>query len=958
MSIWEQIQKEAQANVWSRSNRYAQHVFVSFEDDDEWEGLVEDGDKEHNVYIGKSDDEWDCGCGSPVMPCVHICAVVIANKAQSVKKEEERETIALVGIRFVINSVESGLVLSMETDEENPIPIEGALAKYKNISVSNEDVLLLSKMSMFLGKPLQRNELELFLEHMIAQNQKIILNGNKIFPSVEQSGSLAIVEDIGDDFRVRIVRDPNVLAVYGNTGLLYKANKKRKELRLVGTNGLTQAQYSSFLRGVVYEVHDVHRLVSRIIPELKKRVPVDIRTERLPKDEVLEPYLLIDVQQKEESLLVHPKIVYGDPPIAEVFGEKITFLAKQVPIRDFKKENDIIERSLGILRIPIGMEKSFTAEDAVVHASFISKLVSENPTWKVQGQALSQFRVSDVLKPKITVSDSDMDIDFGGADPERVFEAWQANRSMVPLTGGGWAPLPEGWLNEYGHLVADLLSAKNASKGEIPKYALFDLARLCQKLDQNIPDLGGLRMLVSNFNGIKPAALPEDLNAELRSYQITGVNWLMFLKEMGIGGILADDMGLGKTLQTLCILESRSLVVVPTSVLSNWKNEANRFRPNLKVYIYHGNQRKFDKDADIILTSYAILRNDLETFQQEEWNIVVLDEAQAIKNPRSQTALAAFELKAKFRVALTGTPIENRLEELWSQMHFLCPGFLSGIKNFRKQYEVPIANGDAGVAQRLRDRIKPFVLRRLKKDVAKELPPRTNMTLFCSLSDEERALYDAVRAATYEEMVKALEEGKSYSVMSALEALLRMRQASCHSGLLPGQGAETSSKVELLIDRLMELTAAGHKALVFSQWTQFLDRIEPHLKKNDISYVRLDGSTKNRGEVVDRFQSEYGPSVFLASLKAGGTGLNLTAADHVFLMDPWWNPAVEEQAADRAHRIGQDNPVNVYRIVSEHTVEEKVLLLQERKRQIADAALNNAAQAAAITKEELMSLLE
>jgi SNF2 family DNA or RNA helicase len=477
-------------------------------------------------------------------------------------------------------------------------------------------------------------------------------------------------------------------------------------------------------------------------------------------------------------------------------------------------------------------------------------------------------------------------------------------------------------------------------------------------LDQDVPDLGGLRMLVSDFKGIKEATLPDDLHAELREYQVVGVNWLFFLKEMGIGGILADDMGLGKTIQTLCILEHRSLVVVPTSVLSNWKKEAKRFRPNLRVHIYHGTQRTYDTEADVILTSYAILRNDLKKFQEEEWSVVVLDEAQAIKNPRSQTAQAAFQLRARFRVALTGTPIENRLEELWSQMHFLCPGFLSGIKNFRKQYEVPIANGNQGVAKRLRERIKPFVLRRLKKDVAKELPPRTNMTLYCTLKDEERSLYDAVRAATYESMVRALEEGKKFSVMSALEALLRMRQASCHSGLLPGQTAETSSKVELLIERLLELTAAGHKALVFSQWTQLLNRIEPHLKSNNISFVRLDGSTKNRGDIVDRFQADDGPSIFLASLKAGGTGLNLTAADHVFLMDPWWNPAVEDQAADRAHRIGQDKPVNVYRIVSENTVEEKVLKLQDRKRLIADAALNNAAQASAVTKEELMSLLQ
>ena len=959
MSIWAQIQRSSKPSTWSKANSYSNHVFVLAQDEVEWEVIVEDGKKEYEVYLGIEDEEWDCTCGAKNMPCVHICAIAIAKKNNTLKREEDRTVTKALGVRFVLLSSDEGLTLAAQTDEEKPKRLTGNLFTKDDIVLTDDDRLFLSQMGSAVGRVLYRTEVVQFLERAISRKEKIVLDGKNVFPSLEQSGTLAIVEDFHEGFRVRFVRDPNVAAVYGRSALLYKANKKRRELRLIGTNGMTHSQYNAFVRGIVYEVDDVQRLVSKVIPELKKRVPVDVKTNRLPKDEELTPYLLIHVQQKSQNLLVFPKIVYGEPPIAEVIGESITFLSNEVPIRNIKKEQEIIDKALNSLRIPIGMERVFSAEDAVYHASALIQLLERNPEWKVQGDALELFRVVEPLEPTITVSGEDLDIDFGDEiDPEDVFDAWHANRTMVPLSGGGWAPLPEDWLKNYGHLVADLLSAKKASKGQIPKYALFDLARLCEKLDQNVPDLGGLRMLVSNFSGIQEASLPEDLNAELRSYQVVGVNWLSFLKKMGIGGILADDMGLGKTIQTLCILEHRSLVVVPTSVLSNWKNEAKRFRPSLRVHIYHGTQRKYDKDADVILTSYAILRNDLEKFQEEEWNVVVLDEAQAIKNPRSQTAQAAFALRARFRVALTGTPIENRLEELWSQMHFLCPGFLSGIKNFRKQYEVPIASGDNGVAKRLRDRIKPFVLRRLKKNVAKELPPRTNMTLFCALTDEERALYDAVRVSTYENMVQALEEGRSFSVMSALEALLRMRQASCHSGLLPGQSAPTSSKVELLVERLLELTAAGHKALVFSQWTQFLNRIEPHLQSNDISYVRLDGSTKNRGEIVDKFQSEEGPSIFLASLKAGGTGLNLTAADHVFLMDPWWNPAVEEQAADRAHRIGQEKPVNVYRIVSEKTVEEKVLKLQDRKRQIADAALHNASQAASITKEELMSLLE
>jgi SNF2 family DNA or RNA helicase len=300
--------------------------------------------------------------------------------------------------------------------------------------------------------------------------------------------------------------------------------------------------------------------------------------------------------------------------------------------------------------------------------------------------------------------------------------------------------------------------------------------------------------------------------------------------------------------------------------------------------------------------------------------------------------------------------VENRLEELWAQLHFTNPGLLGGRRDFRNRYERPISLGEPGVAAHLRQRIAPFLLRRLKKEVARELPPRTDMVLYCTLSREERAVYDAIRAATRERIVSELARGQG--VLAALEALLRLRQASCHSGLVPGQGAESSSKVELLVETLEEVVSEGHKSLVFSQWTSLLDRIEPHLRAAGIPFVRLDGSTRDRGAVVEQFQDDNGPPVFLISLKAGGTGLNLTAADHVFLVDPWWNPAVEDQASDRAHRIGQDKPVMVYRLVAEETVEERILKLQERKRALAEAALGEADRASSITRDELLALLE
>jgi SNF2 family DNA or RNA helicase len=414
-------------------------------------------------------------------------------------------------------------------------------------------------------------------------------------------------------------------------------------------------------------------------------------------------------------------------------------------------------------------------------------------------------------------------------------------------------------------------------------------------------------------------------------------------------------MGLGKTLQALCALPGRTLVVAPTSVLFGWWEECERFRPALRRCLFHGPGRTLDENADITFTSYALLRLERERLAAVAWDGVILDEAQAIKNPDSQAAEAARGLRARVRVALSGTPVENRLEELWSVFHFLNPGLLGERADFETRFARPIAAGDAEAAERLRRRIRPFVLRRRKSEVARELPPRQELIVHVDLSEEERAVYDAVRATTLPEVVAKLREGGS--VMAALEVLLRLRQACCHPGLLPGGKGESSAKLEALLERLETLVAEGHKALVFSQWTSLLDRVEPALERAGLAFARLDGSTRDRGAVVARFSEPEGPPVLLISLRAGGTGLNLTQADHVFLLDPWWNPAVEDQAADRAHRIGQTRPVLIHKLIARGSVEDGILALQARKRALASAALDEAALGAALTREDLLELL-
>lgn len=954
MPIFDAVRDAARDDIWSRGVQLAREdrvLGISESEDEYILSVVPKGRaRPATVHLWPDDSDWSCDCPATLRPCLHIVASAIAlrQSCESGTGLPTTGTSGLTTIGYRLVRSERGLIVRrvvVGLDEETVLegPIQGQHNGPAALSFSDADVAAETAVARRFGAVVGRERLPR-LFRALSDVSDVMLDGEPIAVSDQPVVPHGWIEDYGQGFRLRLVRDPSITEVFSN-GIVACGTM----LHFIGDGQLSREQRKVLTRGVIFGVDEVGQLVGDMIPRLEEKIPVHVRTKRLPNVDASPPRLVMETKRQGDSLVVRPAIVYGNPPTARILRGELELMGDTVPIRSERSEQRLIRQLGEEMRMAVGIETRLQGMAAVRFVDRLGRFSGE-----ILGNGVKQFRRVEAFEPEIRIDGDTVHAEMGGADPEDVIAAWVAGEDLVSLPTGGWAPIPVDWLEQYGDRLADLLAARDAT-GRVARHALFDLARLCEELDHPPPpELEGIRALVSDFEGIPDAPLPADFDGDLRDYQQQGINWLHFLKEAQMGGVLADDMGLGKTVQALCMIDSNTLVVAPRSVLRNWENEANRFRPDLKVSIYHGPDRKLDRSADVIITTYALLRGDQERLTKDEWDMVIMDEAQAIKNPQSQVAQASFKLNAKFRLTLTGTPVENRLEELWSQMHFVNPGLLGGRKDFDERYAQPIARADAGVAAHLRDRIRPFVLRRLKSEVAPELPPRTEIVLRCQLSPAERDVYNTVRVATQTKMVERMGSG---NVMAALEALLRLRQASCHSGLVPGQDAEGSSKIDLLVDTLVSIIAEGHKSLVFSQWTGLLDRIEPHLEAANIPFIRLDGQTRDRQGMVDVFQGDDGPPVMLISLKAGGTGLNLTAADHVFLVDPWWNPAVEDQAADRTHRIGQDKPVLVYRLVAEDTVEERIIALQQRKRALAEAALGGADQASGITREDLMALL-
>ncbi len=633
------------------------------------------------------------------------------------------------------------------------------------------------------------------------------------------------------------------------------------------------------------------------------------------------------------------EIPYHDPRTVSEFKRK----------RDVEKswEKDLLETSF-IQKIT-GTSRYYCPLDKVPKSlAFLLEI-----GWRVRDAKGNRVARQTDINLDLTESDTKISIqgkvrfDEFEADLKDIAGTFNRKERFIHLGNGVVGLMPESLqlssVLEEGEIVGEKLQIKKNRFGVLRELLESNLRVTCDEK-------------IKQFNGVVHSSPGPGFKGVLRPYQQEGLNWLTFLEKHRFGGILADDMGLGKTVQVLALLsciqsDKPSLIVLPNSLVFNWKREVEKFLPEMKVHIHHGadRQNKLDIEKGLILTTYTTLRNDLSLFKSKHFECIFLDEAQTIKNAHTQIAQAVCELQGRFRLTITGTPIENHLNELWSQFRFLMPDLLGEQSTF--EAEVQASSSDSRYLQRIRRRIKPFVLRRKKEDVAKDLPEKIEQVVWIEMPEEQRTYYDQFLASAKKGL-----EGKGR--MEILESILRLRQICCHS-LLVTDELSISGKLEALLEDLETIFEEGKKALVYSQFTSMLSLIGKALKERQWNYTYLDGSTTNRADVVDRFQNDPQVSFFLISLKAGGIGLNLTAADYVLLYDPWWNEAAENQAINRAHRIGRCDTVIAKRYVVAESIEEKMMTLKTHKRTIIENILDHddLSAGSSLTDEDLKFLL-
>lgn len=779
----------------------------------------------------------------------------------------------------------------------------------------------------------------------------------QFFPQIQLNGH---AEKLDEQYRILtarpfwLLKNEKLLRLQDSLPANYLLPFTRKGYALQ----IPQAQVSAFLQG--FAPHLKHQ-IKLALPE-----NLSLQTAR----EVTGRHLYL--RENNGALQVELRFVYGEVEVA--------MHAPDTPLANTTAENtgtlwrverdEIAEATTHEALLAGGLKLDESREFYAPQQEPLVWIFDELPKLAAAGyeifgeETLKNHRVNRNLpNVKVAVSsdidwfDMNMEIDFGGVmlSLANLRQAVRQQSQFVKLADGSLARLPQEWEKRFRHFFnfAQVEGRDGAAKIASSHAMLID-ALFEEVAEKRYDDFFKKRMAkLRDFKGIAEVPVPEKFQGALRPYQQAGLNWLGFLQEYGFNGCLADDMGLGKTVQTLAFLlrekflhaedkrkkgkNKTSLIVAPLSVLFNWEKEAAKFAPDLKLLTHHGLEREKSaahfQEYDLVLTSYATMRLDIEFLKEFAFHYLILDESQNIKNPISQTAKAATVLQGKHRLVLTGTPVENNTSELWSQFSFLNPGMLGSLNYFQNAFSVPIERyNDEAAAKLLRKMISPFLLRRTKEEVVKELPPKSEQIYYCEMTDRQKRFYQQTRDKYRAEIMNLIDTtGMQDARFKVLQGLTKLRQLACHPNLIDERGKHDSGKFEAFFESLQEIVAEGHKVLVFSQFVRMLKIIAAELEKEKITYAVLTGATRDRQTCVKNFQEDPNTKVFLISLKAGGLGLNLTAADYVMIYDPWWNPAAERQAIDRAHRIGQAKNVFVYKMITRDTVEEKILELQKRK---------------------------
>jgi SNF2 family DNA or RNA helicase len=815
---------------------------------------------------------------------------------------------------------------------------------------------------------------------------------------VDYSGVKFYHQDMPLDFEIRVDREKIVLLHKSDMPRPICSNGKyyfyKGNIYMPGDEQLKLYApfYNAFISEKSYHItfnkEDGDKVASYIVPSLRKigrQVELDENLKNCLYEENLETKVYLD--KEEQGVSARVVFNYGDTEI-DGLQENHIKSEKGILVRDIARELNTFNFLKGFGFSETQNKYMLFDEESLVRflSNGIEKLQEIAEVYYSDSFKAIKLYGTSSYKSSITLNDENL-LEFSfsieGVDREElknIFKALKEKKKYYKLRKGGLVSLEEAVIKSIGSLIEYLNVKDTELLSDDMVFSRYNAFYIDEILKQSkisyVRSNSPFRELINNIRNVQDVdyTLPEHLDTVMRGYQKIGFKWFKTLSYYGFGGILADEMGLGKTLQTIAFIASErgkepSLVVAPTSLVYNWKSEIEKFAPELKTVVVSGNKeereelRKHIEECDIVVTSYPLIRRDIEAYKEINFRYCILDEAQQIKNPASMNASSVKEIKAKGYFALTGTPIENSLTELWSIFDFTMPGYLLSHGRFSQKYETPIIkNNDKSSLEQLNLKIKPFILRRFKKDVLNELPPKIEQKLVVEMTDDQKKLYAAYLVEAKNEIDSEIrDKGFNKSAIKILSVLTRLRQICCDPSVFLENYKGDSGKLLALDEMLEEIISAGHRVLLFSQFTTVLKNIAKRLQSKDIEYMYLDGSTKTeeRGKMVNEF-NEGKSSIFLISLKAGGTGLNLTGADMVIHFDPWWNPAVENQATDRAHRIGQNKTVEVIKLIAQGTIEEKIQKLQEKKMEIIknviDGNVNEDNIISQMTQEEIEEL--